>query len=221
MPLSLYRTGTYINRVFKKYNVIDDIAELIDKQVHKDRMKVICWVIEKTFGMYSHINNIKKNKHKKFLDKAFVNTNKILIASIINCNWYNAERQRKLIFDVEEDSDDDDKDNNDIRRYDYYRPNKPSNDYPNYMTWGSYYGRGKSRSFKTHLTELEFKDKVYTDFQQNNMFKMKKGFKIAEMVDIFIKNKIPFTTKFNKKMFIEKWFKWVPEDKNDKKDKKK
>jgi len=50
MPLSLYRTGTYINRVYKKYNVIDDIAELIDKQVHKDRMKIICWVIEKVIG---------------------------------------------------------------------------------------------------------------------------------------------------------------------------
>ncbi len=216
MPLSLYRTGTYINRVYKKYNVIDDIAEMIDKQVHKDRMKIICWVIEKTFGMYSHINNNTKNNHKKFLDKAFVNTNKTLIGSVINCNWYNAERQRKLVYVNVADSDDDDITHNEIRSFDYYRPNKPSNDYPNYMTWGSYYGRGKSRHFKTHLTELFWRDED-TDFKANNCFIMSKGHKIKDMVRIFRENKIPYTTKFNKKMFIQKWFKWVPEDKKDKK----
>jgi len=216
MPLSLYRTGTYINRVFKKYNVIDDIAELIDKQVHKDRMKIICWVIEKVIGKSKNLlekknpnissENYDAKEMKIIREKAFFKKTQFIV-NMVCCEWHNIKR--KTTFENEWDDDL------------WKQVSSPLNEYPNYMSFGSYEGRGKNRQHISSIKKLIAFDKKYTDFQQTNKFKMNKGFKIKDMVDIFIKNKIPYTTKFNKKMFIEKWFKWVPEDKNDKKDKKK
>lgn len=212
MPLSLYRTGTYINRVYKKYNVIDDIAEIIDKQVHKDRMKIICWVIEKVIGKSKNLlkqknpevsRNYDHKDMKIFKEKAFFN-NTQFTRNLISCEWYNINDKHTYMNELIDGGDD---------------PNPweqvPSrhNEYPNYMRFGNWVGKGRNRIHISNNIKLEVFDEKHTDFQKTNMFKIKKGFKIAEMVDIFIKNKIPFTTKFNKKMLIEKWFKWVPEDK--------
>jgi len=216
MPLSSYRTGTYINRVYKKYNVIDDIAELIDKKVHNDRMKIICWVIENVFGKtknllvntgYAFTDFANPTAMDIFKEKAFVSKNKKQFhRTLFDCEWYNLKTRNSFP--------------NEYRRILYTNEAEQivsdRNEYPNYMLFGSYEGKGKNKEHISSIKRLIAIDKKHTDFQHTNMFKMKKGFKIAEMVDIFIKNKIPFTTKFNKKMFIEKWFKWVPEDKKSK-----
>jgi len=213
MPLSLYRTGTYINRVYKKYNVIDDIAEIIDKQVHKDRMKIICWVIEKVIGKTKNLlktNNPEvssKYNHKgmdKFKEKAFLK-NTQFIRNLISCEWYNIYEKHTYMNEWDDDL--------------WKQVPSSHNEYPNYMRFGNYEGKGKNREHISSIKKLIAFDTKHTDFQQTNKFKMNKGFKIKDMVDIFIKNKIPYTTKFNKRMFIEKWFKWVPEDKEDKKSK--
>jgi hypothetical protein len=75
MPLSLYRTGSYIDKTFKQYRLCDDIAEMIYKRIHNDQMKVICFVIKnflrylKRCSKYDDIANymdwgIKKGKGK-------------------------------------------------------------------------------------------------------------------------------------------------------------
>ena len=57
MVLSQYRTGKYVELVFKQYDVIDDIKEVISRRVHNDKMKVICWVINNTLGRKVNVNN--------------------------------------------------------------------------------------------------------------------------------------------------------------------
>ena len=104
MGISIYQQGVWVNKIFKQYKVIDDVAEIIQKKVHNDQMKVICWVIKKMFdndwgaGNY-YINDcecckerarrcrefVNKKENKHFVEKAFVGdiTEKYLIMNIL------------------------------------------------------------------------------------------------------------------------------------------
>ena len=103
MGISIYQQGIWVNKIFKQYKVIDDVAEIIQKKVHNDQMKLICWVIKKMFDNewgsefdgYCKCSprersrrgrefvNKKENKH--FVEKAFVGdiTEKYLIMNIL------------------------------------------------------------------------------------------------------------------------------------------
>ena len=103
MGISIYQQGVWVNKIFKQYKVIDDVAEIIQKKVHNDQMKVICWVIKKMFdnewGGYFYKNDcecckersrrgrefVNKKENKHFVEKAFVGdiTEKYLIMNIL------------------------------------------------------------------------------------------------------------------------------------------
>ena len=101
MGINIYQQGVWVNKIFKQYKVIDDVAEIIQKKVHNDQMKVICWVIKKMFdnewggefdSLYSCNERTRRSRefvyndeNKHFVEKAFVGdiTKKYLIMNIL------------------------------------------------------------------------------------------------------------------------------------------
>tara|TARA_R110001592_G_scaffold7515_1_gene41994 strand:+ start:485 stop:1117 length:633 start_codon:yes stop_codon:yes gene_type:complete len=103
MGISIYQQGKWVNKIFKQYKVIDDVAEIIQKKVHNDQMKAICWVIKKMFdnewGGHFYRNDgeclkerarrcrefVNKKENKHFAKRAFVGdiTEKYLIMNIL------------------------------------------------------------------------------------------------------------------------------------------
>jgi hypothetical protein len=80
MPLSLYRTGSYIDKTFKQYRLCDDIAEMIYKRIHNDQMKVICFVIKK----------LNEECDEKFMLKAYhqYHSSKDFLRYLKRCSKY-------------------------------------------------------------------------------------------------------------------------------------
>ena len=104
MGVSIRQQGKWVNEIFKQYKVIDDVAEIIQKKVHNDQMKIICWVIKKMFhnewsdGFSEKLTNenyqefsmrgkefVYNDKNKHFVEKAFFGdiTKKYLIMNIL------------------------------------------------------------------------------------------------------------------------------------------
>ena len=107
MGISIYQQGKWVNKIFKQYKVIDDVAEIIQKKVHNDQMKAICWVIKKMFDnewgsefdCFDSANQrtirgrefVYNDENKDFVEKAFVGdiTKKYLIMNILLYKYHN------------------------------------------------------------------------------------------------------------------------------------
>ena len=124
MGISIYQQGKWVNKIFKQYKVIDDVAEIIQKKVHNDQMKAICWVIKKMFdnewGSDFYNRRIKcptersrrgrefvlMKENKDFVEKAFVGdiTEKYLIMNILLYKYHdeiNSQNEKEYMYNDE------------------------------------------------------------------------------------------------------------------------
>lgn len=190
MGVKPLRTGKWINKIWKQYDVIDDIAFLIEKKIHNDQMKVICWIIDQIFNRRCETYG----NHKDKIIEKFIGIQSKICDNIINANYNKFNRYNRTEYEHDASEG----------KIHYY----PITDSMyNKMGLTKKVGR-ESKWFSIMTLHLKQFDKTWID---KNGFKLNKGLTRDNMKYILDKNNVKYNKKDTKTQLIKKYFE-IPDE---------